>query len=207
MGGDFYDVLAVGPSRWLLTIGDVSGKGPQAAALTALVRYTIRTEARHQDDPRALLSVLNAAILDQRAGGRFCTVACARLDLSDPAAPQIELACGGHPPPLLVDADGSARVTRARGDLLGVFPDPRITAQRLTPIPGTTLVLYTDGLLEAGAPEQELTPEDLTDGLSVEPDVTPDALIAGLYERAVGQYRRRQRDDIAILAARVNGHR
>ena len=81
VGGDFYDVIPLESDRWLLIVGDVAGKGPDAAALTGLARYTLRAEARHDSRPDRLLSVLNQAILSQRSDGRFCTVACARLDL------------------------------------------------------------------------------------------------------------------------------
>ena len=183
------------------------GKGPDAAALTGLARYTLRAEARHDSRPDQLLAVLNDAILSQRSDGRFCTVACARLDLSDPATPLLELTTAGHPPPLLLAADGRAEVVDSTGQLLGVFDRATYTSERVTFTPESTLVLYTDGLLEASAPEQELTPEDLAANLAGGQSADPQELVDRLYDRAVSGREQAPRDDIAILAVRLLGAR
>lgn len=205
VGGDFYDVVPLGDAKWLLIVGDVAGKGPEAAALTGLVRYTLRAEARHNSEPDHLLAVLNDAILAQRSDGRFCTIACARLDLADPGDPVLELSSAGHPPPLLLDVDGGVDVLTLPGRLLGIFPETVYESRRLTFAPGSTLVLYTDGLLDASAPERELTAADLAEHLAGAPTADLQTVVDRLYERALGARQRAPRDDIAILAARLQG--
>ncbi len=203
VGGDFYDVIPLDDDQWLLIVGDVAGKGPDAAALTGLARYTLRAEARHDSRPDQLLAVLNEAILSQRSDGRFCTVACARLDLRNPCAARLELSIAGHPPPLLLGADGRAEVINSTGQLLGVFDGAAYTSEHVTFTPQSTLVLYTDGLLEASAPERELTPEDLAANLAGGPSGDPQELVDRLYSRAVSGREQAPRDDIAILAVRL----
>ncbi len=204
VGGDFYDVVPLEGASWLLIVGDVAGKGPDAAALTGLVRYTLRAEAQHDSRPDRLLSVLNDAILTQRADGRFCTLACARLDLTDPAGATLEVGSAGHPPPLLLHHDGTVELVDAPGQLLGIFAGAVYSARRIAFMPQSTLVLYTDGLLEASAPEQEVTAEELADRIVAEPAPSdPQSLVDRLYERAVGDRTHDPRDDIAILAARL----
>src|SRR6185437_6432974 len=105
VGGDFYDVFNAGPGRWIAVIGDVCGKGPEAASLTALARYTLRAVARQATGPSDALQALNDAILEQRSDRRFMTAVLVELD---PASPTlgVDLSNGGHPPPLLVRSQG-----------------------------------------------------------------------------------------------------
>ena len=121
----------------------------------------------------------------------------------DPGGPDLELSSAGHPPPLLLDGDGGVDVLTLPGRLLGIFRETHYVSRRLTFAPGSTLVLYTDGLLDASAPEQELTADDLADHLAAAPTADPQTVVDRLYERAVGGRRRAPRDDIAILAARL----
>jgi phosphoserine phosphatase RsbU/P len=168
------------------------------------VRYTLRAEARHDGRPDRLLSVLNDAILTQRRDGRFCTLACARLSLNAPGEETLELSLAGHPPPLLLDAEGTVEIIQARGQLLGIFGNATFAAHRVPFRSGSTLVLYTDGLLDASAPALELTPDDLADDLAGEPPpLEPQSLVDRLYRRALGDDVLQARDDIAILAARL----
>lgn len=203
VGGDFYDVIPVGEARWLLLVGDVAGKGPDAATLTGLVRHTLRAEARHESRPDELLSVLNEAILAQRTDGRFCTLACARIDLEDAPRGMLTLSAAGHPPPLLASPGGDVELLAAPGKLLGVFPGARYEATRVPFLPGSTLVLYTDGLLDARAPARELTAADLARSLGDDLPADPQTLVDRLYATAVGPGTVGPRDDIAILAARL----
>src|SRR5215218_10468084 len=106
-GGDFYDLIRTSEDGWLAVIGDVCGKGATAAAVTALARYTIRAIAMREDEPSALLSALNEAMIRQLDDEQFCTVACARLKPVEGAGFELTVARGGHPAPLLLRADGS----------------------------------------------------------------------------------------------------
>jgi sigma-B regulation protein RsbU (phosphoserine phosphatase) len=151
LGGDFYDVFAVDQQRWGFFLGDVCGKGPAAAAVTSLARYTLRAAALH--DPGSALATLNAVLNERYATGdpRYCTAIFGTL-IPDPATGQVEVefASGGHPPPLLICADGTAGfLPSADGTLIGILPTGEFPPTRLRLQPGDTLLLYTDGLTEA----------------------------------------------------------
>ena len=147
VGGDFYDVFQASPGRWVAVIGDVCGKGPESASLTALARYTLRAVGRRANGPSDALRALNEAILEQRSDHRFMTAVLVQLDTASPDG--VALSNGGHPPPLLVRAGGDVEeVAREGGALLGIYSDPELVDQRLELRPGDSLVLFTDGLAE-----------------------------------------------------------
>lgn len=148
VGGDFYDVFHTGGRGWGVVLGDVCGKGADAAAVTALARYTIRAAAMQLRRPRRILQTLNEAMLRQRSDQRFCTVAYARLVLV-PGGIQMVVSCGGHPSPLILRADGRVESVGHSGTLLGVFPDPQLIDEPARLGPGDAILLYTDGVTEA----------------------------------------------------------
>ena len=135
VGGDFYDVFNTAVLGWALVMGDVCGKGPEAAELTALARYTVRTAAMSQHKPSDILETLNEAILRQRSDSRFCTIAYALLEPVRDGA-RLDVCCGGHPLPLVLRADGSVETAGKPGLLLGVFPEPQLSDQRVDLRPG-----------------------------------------------------------------------
>ena len=152
VGGDFYDFFATGENQWGVVMGDVSGVGPEAAALTGIARYTIRAVAS-DEGPSGVLRALNDALNNQRTGDRFCTAVYLRIEPSRSGV-QVTLANGGHPPPLILRDDGRVEmVDRDTGMLLGLFPDAAIGDQRAQLLPGDAIVLYTDGVVEARDPE------------------------------------------------------
>jgi hypothetical protein len=148
LGGDFYDVFDVGDAGWVIAIGDVFGKGADAAAITALARYTLRAAAMREPSLQAMLGVLNDALLWQLPAQQFCTLACARLEMTESGV-RLALAAAGHPLPLLLHPDGRVDLIGAPGTLLGVFPEPHPAFQELELDPGDTIVFYTDGVTEA----------------------------------------------------------
>jgi integral membrane sensor domain MASE1/anti-sigma regulatory factor (Ser/Thr protein kinase) len=148
VGGDFYDVFEAAPGHWVAVIGDVCGKGPEAASLTALARYTLRAVGRERSEPSEALRTLNDAILAQRADQRFMTVALAHVSANGGGEHSVTVSNGGHPLPLIVRADGEVREVGTPGTLLGIYPDPRLTNHRVEMGPGDALVLFTDGLSE-----------------------------------------------------------
>ncbi|MER5833367.1 GAF domain-containing SpoIIE family protein phosphatase [Streptomyces sp. NPDC002130] len=160
VGGDFYDVFPLPAGKWGLFLGDVCGKGAEAATITSLARYTLRASAQHTDDPVAVLEALNSALLaDVWAGSRFCTAFFATLTPDAAGGFTVELATGGHPPayhlsPAPPEA-GAATHTRVEGVspkggmLIGAFPGARFASTTLHLAPGQALLLYTDGLTEA----------------------------------------------------------
>lgn len=153
LGGDFYDVFPVDGKRFAFFLGDVCGKGPQAATLTSLTRYTLRAAALHDAHPVSALTTLNTLLHERYSAGdpRYCTAVFGILT-PDAATGHlhVELASGGHPPVLVLRADGKAEYLPTPGGLLvGVLPQAQFTTATCDLAPGETLVAYTDGLTEA----------------------------------------------------------
>jgi PAS domain S-box-containing protein len=202
VGGDFYDLFSVGDDEWIAVIGDVCGKGAEAAAVTALARYTIRTAAVRRRSPAGILRWLNDAMVRQDLDGRFCTIACVHLDTSQPRI-RVTVACGGHPPALLRRESGDVEEVGPPGTLLGLVPDPHLEDERTELAPGDALVLFTDGITEARAPERVIEPEALRDALRAIPAGSAQRIVEQLAALAVGKEGTPPRDDIAVLALRA----
>jgi sigma-B regulation protein RsbU (phosphoserine phosphatase) len=153
VGGDFYDLFPLAAGTWGLFLGDVCGKGAAAAAVTSLARYTLRAAAVYDPDPAAVLSNLNTVLHHEYDGTdpRFCTVIFGLLTPDgEQGGFRITLASGGHPPALLMRADGSADyLPTPGGQLIGVLPEADIATTTLRLDAGDTLLLHTDGLTEA----------------------------------------------------------
>ncbi len=204
VGGDFYDLFTVADDEWIAVIGDVCGKGAEAAAVTALARYTIRTAAVRRRSPAAILRWLNDAMLRQDRDGRFCTIACVHIDTSRPRI-RVSVACGGHPPALLRRADGAVAELGPAGTLLGLVPELELEDEHAELGQGDALLLYTDGVTEARAPQRMLDQEELHAVLAGLPDGSAQALADGLVAAALGPEPGAPRDDIAVLALRARG--
>jgi PAS domain S-box-containing protein len=201
VGGDFYDVFGTADDVWYAVIGDVCGKGAGAAAVTAMARYTIRAAAVRRRSPAAILRMLNAAMLRQESPatvGRFCTIAILQLDLSRSPV-RATVACGGHPLPAVLCADGSVEEMGAPGTLLGLVDDPDLQDVESELLPGDTVVLYTDGLTEAGAPERVWSPEQLAGVLRGAAGHPPQQVVDHAVQAALGAAPE-PRDDIAVVA-------
>ncbi|WP_371650780.1 SpoIIE family protein phosphatase [Streptomyces mirabilis] len=153
VGGDFYDLFPLASGTWGLFLGDVCGKGAAAAAVTSLARYTLRAAAVYDPDPVAVLSNLNTVLNHEYNGEdpRFCTVVFGLLiPDADRGGFRVTLASGGHPPALLMRADGSADyLPTPGGQLIGALPDAHIATTTVRLDLGDTLLLHTDGLTEA----------------------------------------------------------
>jgi PAS domain S-box-containing protein len=148
VGGDFYDLFEVGDEGWGVVMGDVCGKGAEAAALTALTRYTVRALAIRERVPSRVLRMLNQAVLAAETGERFCTALYALL-VPDGDGIACTVACGGHPLPLVLRADGTVDPVGRAGTLLGLWPEVELHDEGAVLGPGDALVLYTDGAVEA----------------------------------------------------------
>jgi PAS domain S-box-containing protein len=201
VGGDFYDMFETGDRGWTVVMGDVCGKGPDAAAVTALARYTLRAAAMRERLPSRSLAVLNEALLRQRDDRRFCTVAYAYIEKLDRGA-RAGIATGGHPLPLLLRADGVVEAVGAPGTLLGVVPDPDLEDRAVTLQPGDALVFYTDGVIESRG-SNVLDERRLAELLATCAGSGADAIAAKVEEAAVLSQGGRPRDDIAVLVLRV----
>jgi Stage II sporulation protein E (SpoIIE)/GAF domain len=203
VGGDFYDVFTTPLGCWLV-VGDVCGKGPEAAAVTALVRHSIRAFAFVRRSPAQVLGAVNEVMIGHALAQRFATVVLARLDLTHEPVRAV-IAGAGHPPPVLLAANGSTHCPSVRGTMLGVRPGSNVIDLAIELEPGSTLVLYTDGLLDAGAPRHGLTPRQLCHMLSEHAGAAPQMIVQQLERLALSSGAGRLRDDVAIMAARVDG--
>ena len=205
VGGDFYDLINTAEDRWVCVIGDARGKGAEAAAVTALVRYTIRAVALKDDLPSEILAALNEAMLQQLPEDRFCTVACARLELGDGSlGVGVVVSRAGHPPPLVVRPDGSVEEVGCSGRVLGVFPDAEARDTPLRLMPGEALILYTDGVTEARSPDGEFFGEErLRELLRSCVDCDAETFARRIKSVVLEFQEGYPRDDLAILVLRV----
>jgi serine phosphatase RsbU (regulator of sigma subunit)/PAS domain-containing protein len=164
VGGDFYDVYPT-PKGWGLAIGDVCGKGDDAAAATASARHAIRVLSHWNPDPAEVLRGANEIMLAEEFGGRFVTADAAHLSWGDRAL-RVLLASAGHPGPVLIRPDGRTQLLTGGGVALGIFPDPEPAVQELQLEPGDVLFFFTDGLTGARSPQQGYLEDILTDRLA-----------------------------------------
>jgi PAS domain S-box-containing protein len=150
VGGDFYDVFESGERTWGVVVGDVCGKGVEAAALTGMARHSVRGSAAREPSPSAALEDLNRIML-REDGERFCTVALGRIERVD-AGIVLTVACGGHPQPFVVRRDGRVETVGVPGSLLGVFEEVAIEDRTVGLGPGDQAVFFTDGLVDTRHP-------------------------------------------------------
>ncbi|HSZ15042.1 MAG TPA: SpoIIE family protein phosphatase [Solirubrobacteraceae bacterium] len=201
-GGDFYDVLPYGPGRWMLVIGDVCGKGPRAAGVTALARHTLRAAAMLGLRPAGMLGTLHEALRRQPAGADLCTVCLVTFERRKGHA-RLKVALAGHPPPLLIDADGACRKIGTHGTLLGVLDPIDIKEVNVELRAGETLLLYTDGLPEAGRAGAPLEEERLFELCAQASQLTLEGMLERIERAALEHAGGSLRDDIALLALRI----
>jgi GAF domain-containing protein len=204
VGGDFYDVFEAAPERWIAVIGDVVGKGAEAAAMMGLARYTIRTAAMSEGRPSAILETLNQAVLQQTDDERFCTVCCVRLRPSG-SQTRATVSSGGHPLPLVLRADGSIEVVGSPGTIVGVFENAVLVDQAVDLGLGDTLVLYTDGVTDERRDADEFGEARLHEALSELTGAGAQRIADGLVEAVVAFRTGQPKDDIAILTIQVVG--
>ena len=185
VGGDFYDMFEVRPGVWSLIIGDVSGVGPEAAALTGIARYAVRALAPQEASPAKILAQLNETLFRFGLRDRFCTMLYAELE-PDGERLKLKIANGGHPYPFVLRSDGWVGELEVRGTLLGLLSEVSLDERELVLAPGDMLVGYTDGVTEARDPT----------GAFFGPDGLADVLV-GCTGRPAGWVA--QRIDLAVL--------
>jgi PAS domain S-box-containing protein len=205
VGGDFYDLFGVGDA-WMVIVGDVTGKGPGAATITSLARYTMRTAAMYERSPGAVLGRLNSALGADPERRPICTAVCARLEPAEDGTLRVTLACGGHPPPFLITAAGGAETVGTPGPLLGAFDGGRWEERHLVVGVGDALVFYTDGVTDTRGEDGELFGHDrlseLLDGAAA---LDADEVASRIDEALRDFERGQQRDDVALLVLRAGG--
>lgn len=204
VGGDFFDVFRWGRRRWAVVIGDVSGKGADAAAVTGLARHTLRAAALAQRSPSAILGVLNEALLADGPKEKFSTVVFATLENTDDGV-CLTAASGGHPAPLVLRGDGQLEELAVPGTLIGVFKDVELTDRFTYLEPGDMVVFYTDGVTDIPGLEDEnqslLVETFLRAARSNDPRTVADAIVRAAVDVQNGA----PRDDIALIVLRVTG--
>ncbi len=202
VGGDFYDVFEHGPDSWLLVIGDVCGKGPRAAGVTALARHTLRAAAVAGQRPTDMLRTLHQALRRQPPGADLCTVCLVTLTREAGHA-RLTVALAGHLPPLLIDQSGETHQLGRPGTLLGVVEPVQITESEAELHPDQTLLLYTDGVPEAGRSSARLGMDGLLELCRQSPGLTLTSLLDRIESAALECAGGRLHDDIALLALRL----
>jgi serine phosphatase RsbU (regulator of sigma subunit) len=209
VGGDFFDVFPLGDGGWAVAIGDVSGRGPKAAALTALARYTLRAAVVAAGRGSDVLRVLNDVVFHElqttdELGEQFLTVAFLILRPT-PSGLSLQLVCGGHPYPLVLRESGEVEEAVCVGELVGVFDAWEADDVDLALGAGEALVLYTDGAFEGRGPDGEFGQERLRQVIAQARGMSAEE-VANLLEGAVLDYiGEESQDDMAILVLRVPG--
>lgn len=201
-GGDFYDLFEMDDGSWKALIGDVCGKGAEAAALMGFVRFTIRAASRQDTRPSEALVKLNRALLEELEAGKgeFCTAAIVRIRPEEDRV-RLTIAVAGHPLPFILRADGTLEESGTPGTLLGIFEEIDVSDTIAELRPGDTIVMLTDGVFEAGREEgwqEEAIPRLLADSAGLPPDVIADRILA-----AVADIEDPRTDDIAVLAIQL----
>ena len=201
VSGDFYDVFPV-TGGWAITVGDVCGKGQEAAAMTAAARHAIRVLAHWNSDPADVLAKVNEVMLSGDYEERFVTAKLAYLRWEGRRL-RVTLASAGHPGPALVRADGRVDVLSGGGLPLGLFPDADPHTEELELGEDDLLFFYSDGLTDARSPDMRYFEDSLADELAGLAGRTA-AETARVVQSLVSSFSQDElRDDMTILVARV----
>lgn len=200
VGGDFYDVFQVGPDGWVVIIGDVLGKGIEAANVATLTRYTLRSMCMEHDSPADALRRTND-ILRAHSTPRFCSAICLRLQRSNGAWHGL-LSSAGHPLPLVRSGSGTLRPVGRPGTLLNVLPVPPLFDIALDLLPGEALLVCTDGLPE-GRRDNDFYGESRISALFGAAVGSAQQIAQALLDDSIEFQCGLVRDDIAIVVLRV----
>jgi len=196
VGGDFYDIVRL-DDGWICFVGDVTGKGAPAAAITARARYTMISVAQMTGSAETALERVNLALTDL-GGLPFCTVACAQFRGED----RVEIMSAGHPLPYLIGANGVAAAGQP-GPLLGFDPDARWSKQTVALVPGDAIVLYSDGVTDTVGPDRERFGERRLRQVVADAAGHTAAEVIDRLDRILLEFQdSEQRDDIAVLVMR-----
>jgi serine phosphatase RsbU (regulator of sigma subunit) len=188
-------------------IGDVCGKGPEAASLTALARYAVRTASSPDSAPSDILRTLHDSISSERSDLRFCTAALARIQAptNGESAARLTISLGGHPLPLVLRKDGKVDAIGSPGTLLGALPSPILEDVDASLSVGDSLILYTDGMLDIRDRSGKDDPDWLAEQLKQAAGRSADEIAEHLSKAAVARHGGEPRDDIAILVLHRRG--
>jgi sigma-B regulation protein RsbU (phosphoserine phosphatase) len=205
VGGDFYDVFLAAPDRLLIAIGDVSGKGVPAALFMARTITQLRVEAAREPAPGTILEAANRALCESNEAGMFVTLFCGILDTT---TGELNYANAGHNPPIFVDAAGVATfLPLNKGIVAGMVAEARYPPANIRLEPGQALLLYTDGVTEAGDPEDRFYTEERLLALMQDSARMNARELVDIVRNDVAAFSRDapQADDITLLALRYHG--
>jgi serine phosphatase RsbU (regulator of sigma subunit)/anti-sigma regulatory factor (Ser/Thr protein kinase) len=206
VGGDFYDVFEATPGRWRFAIGDVCGKGPEAAAVTGLTRHALRILAREGHDVPTVLERLNALIVDEGSRARFITLIHGELTPASRSgqAAAVSLVCAGHPRPLVLRQAGGVETVAESQPLLGVLDGVTFEENTCRLFPGDVLLCVTDGVTERRSGDRLLDDDDGLRGLLGDcPGLNAGSVVARI-QRAVSEFGSQPpTDDLALLVLRA----
>jgi serine phosphatase RsbU (regulator of sigma subunit) len=194
IGGDWYDVIDFEDGRLLLVVGDVSGRGLPAATTMALLRYAIHAYAAQQDPPAEILTKLSY-LLNIADSGQLATILCALVDIE---RREITVTSAGHLPPLLIQNGDGHYLESDIGLPIGVEPGALYTSTTISAPPASTLVAFTDGLIEHRG-------EDLDESLARlrQAAIGQNITLSDLLSRLVSELQAGAgADDIAIVGLR-----
>jgi PAS domain S-box-containing protein len=203
VGGDFYDVFDY-DDRWMLLVGDVVGKGARAAGATALARHTLRAAALSGQSITEMLETLHRALRRQPQGADLCTVCLVAMTLTGPRA-ELTVALAGHEHPLLIDAGGAVSQLGAAGTLLGMIDPIEVHETPAELHPGQTLLLFSDGVSEAGRPDRLLGAAGLRELCRASAGQPLQELLETIEHAALERAGGQLRDDVALLGLRLTG--
>ncbi|MBC6460527.1 SpoIIE family protein phosphatase [Actinomadura sp. HBU206391] len=199
VGGDFYDVFETTSGGWNFVLGDVCGKGEEAAAVTATARHGIRLLSRFHQDPGEVLTMVNEALLSEE---RFVTAVLVGLNAEGDRTATVSTA--GHPPPILVRSDGVVRIASCGGVPLGVFDDFSPGKESIDLREGDTLLLHSDGVLDTVDVQGERFGQERLIEVLAANSANPASEMLLAVEHALMNFCDGDlRDDLSVLAVRV----
>lgn len=201
VGGDFYDVVPLRDNQWLVAIGDVSGKGVQAATVTGLVREVIRALVRGGRPLPEILERINETLVE-RGRGKYCTLALAAVQPTGAGRLEVTLHLAGHERPVLVRADGRTFAAGSGGTALGLLDTISSPAETLHLDPGDSLIFYTDGVTERRRGRELFGGQRLRDAAAPLSHFSAEVIAARLRTTTIGFSAEPPRDDIALLVLR-----
>jgi serine phosphatase RsbU (regulator of sigma subunit)/PAS domain-containing protein len=201
ISGDFYDVFKAGDG-WAVAIGDVCGKGQDAAAMTAAARHAIRALSHVHEDPDAILAAANQVLVAEEYDDRFVTASLAILRQQGQRV-QVRIGGCGHPGPAVVRADGQVEILEGNGMPLGLFDDIQPGRIDLELGPGDVLFFYTDGVTEARGADLTFFEDRLADALAAVAGRPAGEVVRAVQELVTSFSAGELKDDVTILAVRV----
>jgi serine phosphatase RsbU (regulator of sigma subunit) len=199
-GGDFYDLFPVGDGRWMVVVGDVCGKGPEAASVMGIARASLRAIALREHSPARLMTLVNDALLDQVADERFVSACAAVLEPLADGSVAVTMCRAGHPPAVVRQGNGAVGLVGVSGGpLLGILANVELSEDKFVLNRDDRLVLYTDGVERPGSPADEVALGLVQQHGADRPDELADRFAEAMRAGSEGNA-----DDLAVMVLTVS---